>query len=151
MRRLYEWKDAKGNKVSLNNSTTAASSKTNKEKFKELTDYMATHKGSLVTKAEIVRLDDGGFTYKEYWKSTVGQDYMLTLLVGYSRFNSSWRFELYIDTDIIKEVQGSGWEELLEKLEKYFHVPKAGSKEYKSLCEVLSIAEDFKLYENLWD
>jgi hypothetical protein len=144
---LNEWKY-------MNNSPKAsqpASSKTNKEKFKELTDYMANHIGSLTIRAEIVRVDDNGFTYKEYYKSAVGkQDYVTTLLVGYSRFNSSWRYELYLDTNLIKEVQGSGWEELLEALEKYFHVPKIGSPEYKSLTESISIADEFKLYENLF-
>lgn len=140
---LKEWKYI--------NPPKPASSKTNKEKFTELIDYMMKRKSSLVTKTEAVRIDDGGFTYKEYYKSSISQDYTLTLLVGHSRFNSSWKYELYMDTNLIKEVQGSGWEELLEELEKYFHVPKAGSPEYKKLCESTSIADDFKLYENLWD
>jgi len=153
---LTEWVDSKGNKISKvsqpASSSSSTPSKTNKEKFTDLIDYMMKHKSSLVTKAEIIRLDDGGFTYKEQWHSpSAGQDYILTLLVGYSRFNSSWRYELYMDTSLIKEAQGSGWEDLLEELEKYFHVPKACMKEYKDLCESLSIADDFKLYENLWE
>ena len=153
---LCEWLDSKGNKINLNSSSTSqasssTSTKTNKEKFKELTDYMIAHKGSLTSKAEVVRLDDGGFTYKENWYSSSGQDYTLTLLVGHSRFNSSWKFELYMDTSLVKEVQGDGWEKLLEELEVYFHVPKAGAKEYKEICESYSIADDFKAYENLWD
>jgi hypothetical protein len=149
---LREWRYMNPpNSNTTSAASTPASSKTNKEKFKELTDYMANHIGSLTIRAEIVRVDDNGFTYKEYYKSAVGkQDYVTTLLVGYSRFNSSWRFELYMDTSLIKEVQGSGWEELLEALEKYFHVPKIGSPEYKSLTESISIADEFKLYENLF-
>lgn len=140
MKILREWKDALGKQVALKTSqaagATIASSKTNEERFKELTDYMIKHKGSLTSKAEVVRLDDGGFTYKEHWNSpSSSSDSVLTLLVGYSRFNSSWRYELYLDKTLVKEVQGSGWIELLEELEKYFHVPKIGSPEYKSLCE----------------
>jgi hypothetical protein len=151
---LTEWVDAKGNKVGTSaapQSTSSTSSKTNKEKFEELTKYMKAHVNQSVDKAEVVRLDDGGFTYKEHWLSSTGKTFVLTLLVGYSRFNSSWRYELYMDTSLIKELQGSGWEDLLEELEKYFHVPKAGSQEYKNLCESLSIADDFRLYENLWN
>jgi hypothetical protein len=152
---LLEWVDKSGKKVSLNNSSSSSasgtSSKTNKEKFEELTKYMKAHINQSVDKAEVVRLDDGGFTYKEHWLSSTGKTFVLTLLVGYSRFNSSWRYELYMDTSLIKELQGSGWEDLLEELEKYFHAPKAGSQEYKNLCESLSIADDFRLYENLWN
>jgi hypothetical protein len=151
---LTEWIDAKGNKVGASSapqSTSSTSSKTNKEKFEELTKYMKAHVNQSVDKAEVVRLDDGGFTYKEHWLSSTGKTFVLTLLVGYSRFNSSWRYELYMDTSLIKELQGFGWEDLLEELEKYFHVPKAGSQEYKNLCESLSIADDFRLYENLWN
>ena len=147
---LTEWVAMKGSQTS---STPQASStsKTNKEKFEELTDYMKAHINSSVEKAEVVRLDEGGFTYKEHWRSNTGKTFVLTLLVGYSRFDSSWRYELYMDTNLIKEVKGSGWEDLLEELEKYFHVPKAGSPEHKSICESVSFAEDFKLYENLWN
>lgn len=157
MNLLTEWVDSNGKKVSLNTSTSSqpastASSKTNKEKFTSLLYHMMKNKSSLVDKAEVVRLDDGGFTYKEHYKLTAtASEYTLTLLVGYSRFNSSWRYELYMDTSLMKEFYGSGWEDLLEELEKYFHVPKAGSPEYKKLCESASIAEDFKLYENLWE
>ena len=150
---LVEWVLMKGSQTP-SRSTTSTSSKTNKEKFKELTDYMMKHKGSLTARAEVPEVDDNGFTYKEHWASTAtsGKGYVLTLIVNYSRFNSSWRYELYMDTSLIKEAKGSGWEDLLEELEKYFHVPKAGSQEYRSLTEAASsIADDFKLYENLWD
>ena len=152
---LTEWVDKTGNKINLNNSSSQAanntSTKTNKEKFTHLLYYMKKNKASNVTKAEVVRLDDGGFTYKEYLRYPSGQDLIFTLLVGYSRFNSSWRLELYVDTNIVKEVQGSGWEELLKELDPYFHVPKAGTSDYDLLCESYSIADDFKTYENLWD
>lgn len=147
---LTEWVAMKNSNTSQ--SASSSSSKTNKERFKELTDYMSIHKGSLAAKAEVVRLDGNGFTYKEHWKSSSShQNYILTLLVGYD-VNSNWEFELYMDTSLIKDSKGSGMESLLEELEKYFHVPKAGSNEHKSICEsISSIANDFKLYENLWD
>ncbi len=134
---LVEW-------VAMKNSNTSSqpasgkskATKTNKEKFKELTDYMKNHKSSLATKAEVTRLDEGGFTYEETWySSALKQDFILAVVVDYSRFNSSWGYKLYMDTNLIKEAKGSGWEALLEELEKHFHVPKAGTTEYKSLTE----------------
>jgi hypothetical protein len=156
--RLHEWKDSTGKKVNTPSTSSAStpasttSSKTNKEKFKELTDYMSNHKSPLARKTEVTRLDDGGFTYEETWySSALKRDFVLSVLVDYSRFNSSWGYKLYMDTNLIKEAKGSGWEALLEGLEKHFYVPKTGSPEHKSLTESFSsFADEFKLYENLF-
>lgn len=151
---LDEWLDSKGNKVSLNNSSAPTSklSKTNKEKFKELTDYMKANANRVVDKAEVVRLDDGGFTYKEHRVSAAtNSEFTLTVLVGYSRFNSQWRSEIYMDTTLVEEKSGNGFNELLRCLDNYFNTPLIGSIEYKDLCESASFADDFKTYENLWD
>ena len=155
---LVEWIDATGQKVNSNNSSTTQTarnktySKSNKEKFEELTNYMKNNRGTTAIKSDIVRVDDHGFTYKEHWAATVsalGEAYVLTVLVGYSRFNSAWRFELYMDTTLIKEMKGSGMEDLLVELGHYFRVPKAGSMEYKSLTESALITDNFKEYKNL--
>ncbi len=152
---LTEFVDAKGNKVNLPKASSkpasSSSSKTNKEKFKELTDYMIKNKSSSVYKAEVVRLDEGGFTYKEHRKSSSGQDFTFTLLVGYSRFGPQWKYELYIDTELEEERSGNGFNYLLFELYKHFKVPSPGSPEHDSICESASFADDFKLYENLWD
>jgi hypothetical protein len=137
---LNEWKDKNGNKLNLNSASqatstaTSKSTKTNKEKFTSLLYYMMKHKSITASNAEVVRLDDNGFTYKETYDVTSG-DYTLLILVSYSRFNSSWRYELYLDTVKVREESGSGWEALLEELEKYFHTPKVGSREYQALTE----------------
>lgn len=137
---INEWKDKNGNKINLSSApqatspATSKSTKTNKEKFTSLLYYMMKHKSITASNAEVVRLDDNGFTYKETYDATSG-DYTLLVLVGYSRFNSSWRYELYLDTVKVKEESGEGWEALLEELEKYFHTPKVGSREYQALTE----------------
>lgn len=155
---LLEWVDAKGQKVSHSTSsapqsTSSTSSKTNKEKFEELTDYMINNRTMpATTKAEVVRLDDGGFTYKETRETSPGRTYVLTALVGYSRFNSQWRLEVYMDTKLVDEQTGNGFKELISHLHAFFSTPSIGSQKYKDLCESAgSIADDFKLYENLWD
>jgi hypothetical protein len=154
---LVEW-------VVMNNSTannsqpaSVASSKTNKEKFKELTDYMIANANFVsnkkVSKAGAFGIGDYGFIYKESVNMN-GQDFILTLVVNYgNKHNSSstaWKCELYMDTQFIKEVQGNGMEELLQELKGNFKIPTTGSPEYKSLTESFSIADDFKLYESLW-
>ena len=134
---LTEWLDSTGKKVNLNTSSAPAkaSSKTNKEKFTSLLYYMKKNKSSDVYKVEVTRLDDGGFTYKEYRKKSTGYEYTLTISVGYSRFNSQWKYELYMDQSLIEEKSGSGFNELVNNLYAYFNTPKPGTKEYQSLCE----------------
>ena len=174
---LTEWVDKDGNKINLNNSststpTTSSPTKTHKEKFEELTTYMKVHAGKTVDKAEVLRIDAGGFTYKEHRTSATGNDFTLTVLVGYSRFNEQWKYELYMDTSLIEEKRGDGFKELIHYLYDYFNTPMPGSKECLSLCEWVdekgnkidltknssttsqsgsSIADDFRTYENLWD
>ena len=148
---LNEWKYINPPAQQAQAAASHPATKTNKEKFKELTDYMIKNKSSNVNKAEVVRLDDGGFTYKEYRKSPSGQDVTFTLLVGYSRFGPQWKYALYMDTNLEDEKSGNGFNYLLFELYKYFKVPNPGSPEHESICESASFAEDFKLYENLWD
>ena len=153
---ITEWLDNTGNKININNSSVStvsntSSTKTNKERFKELTNYMIKNKSSNVYKAEVVRLDEGGFTYKEYRKSPSGQDFTFTLLVGYSRFGPQWKYELYMDKALEEEKSGNGFNYLLFELYKYFKVPAVGSSEHDDICESISFAESFREYENLWD
>lgn len=158
---LVEWVAMKNTSTGSSSPTSGssqASKKTSRERFKELTDYMIAHVNSFkhkkVSKAEVVRLDDSGFTYKER-ASMNGEDFILTLLVYGNKYNPSstaWKYELYIDTELIKEDKGTSMKELLKGLSGNFKVPKIGEPEYDSICEsVSSMADDFKLYENLWD
>ena len=131
---LTEWLDSTGKKVNSSAPASKTSSKANKEKFKELTDYMKANKSFSTTKAEAVRIADDGFTYKETWKSPSGQEFVLTILVGFEEVGS-WSFEFYMDTNLISEAKGTGWEDFLKELTKYFNAPKTRALEYDSLLE----------------
>lgn len=150
---LNEWQLMNPPKASQSASTT--SSKTNKEKFAELLQYMVDHKLSTVVKTDISKLDEDGFTYREL-RHPVGleQAYELATIVnyGYGKNNSSWQVSVYKSGRNIDVFTGEGWDELLGALDTRYNVPARGSIEYKSICEsASSIADDFKLYENLWD
>jgi hypothetical protein len=159
---LVEWIDTNGNKINLGNSsapsqpTTKAPYKTNKEKFIALTQYMQDHKDSFATKTQVIHLDDGGFSYKELRtpdKYTNVKEYTIKADVAYSRFSSAWSLKVYKnDVDLLDSFSGTGWEDLLYYLSIHFDVPEPGCSEYKSLTEsASSIADDFRLYENLWE
>ncbi len=150
---LNEWKYMNPPKASQ--PAAAASPKTNKEKFKALLQYIVDHKPGSVIKADIGRVDENGFTYRELLQPVgSSQKYELATIVnyGYGQNNSSWQVSVYKSGKNIDVLTGEGWETLLEALADYFNVPSYGSPEHKSLCEsASSIVEDFKLYENLWN
>ncbi len=153
---LTEWVDANGKKVSLSSSAPVTSAtKTNKEKFTELLQYMVDHKLASVLTVDISRVDENGFTYREL-RQPVGLEpkYELATIVnyGYGQNNSSWQVSVYKSGKNIDVITGEGWEDLLGALDIRYNIPDPGTPEYKSICEsaTSSIAEDFKLYENLW-
>ncbi len=154
---LVEWVDKTGKKVSLNKSyppmpAAQTSSTSNKDKFVKLIYNMMKNKLPSVTDVKCVRVDDNGFTYKETRKSITSGEFTLILLVGYEK-DSSWKSELYMDSKLLETKQGTGMIDLIRYMGQYFSVPDIGTKEYTELCESAptSIADDFKLYENLWD
>lgn len=132
---LEEWVDTKGNKVSLNKS----SSKTNKEKFEELIQYMDKHLAPYSTKVE-ASCSDAHFHYSIRCTPPGIKFYTVSLQIHHSRFDSSWNFRTYKSGEQIDDASGKGWEELLMKVRSsrfgdYVDIPKPGSKEYDSLCE----------------
>ena len=145
---LTEWQLMNPPKASQPAST--ASSKTNKEKFTELVAYMQKHKDSSVIFTSVNGPTDTGFEYEEQKAFANGDEYNLSLEVECKSGNL---FFIHLDMDgkRIATKSAVGWEDLLLKIKTHFYVPKMGSPEYKSLTESLSIAEDFKTYENLWD
>jgi hypothetical protein len=151
---LLEWVDAKGQKVNHTSSasqpTSKGSSKTNKEKFADLVDYMQKHKDSSIIFTSVHGPNDTGFEYEEQRAFTNGDEYNLSVEVE-CKFGDLFFIHLDMDGNRLATKSASGWEDFLLKLKAYFHVPKVGSPEYISLTESFSIADDFKAYENLWD
>jgi hypothetical protein len=133
----------------------SASSKTNKEKFTELTDYMIKYKAPDIVKAEVVKIDNQGFTYKEITHLKISKilplaKHELLAVVNYDEATAAWQMSIYVNGRCDETLEGTGWEELLKALGDWYNVPKQGSPEYISLTESFSIADDFKLYESLW-
>jgi hypothetical protein len=155
---LKEFVDKNGNKIILPRTSSSApaanktSPKTPSDKFRELTDYMKAHVSNEVEKAEVVELDNGGFTYRETRKKFTGLEYVLSITVNWSQFTSNWKYELHMDSRLLEEQYGQGLKELIKHMFAYFNTPRPGSHEYRDiLTEATSIADDFREYENLWD
>lgn len=130
-------------------ATQTASSKTNKEKFTELVAYIQKHKNSSAIFTTVSVPTDTGFEYEEQRAFEDGSEHSLSIEVSLGKHNL---FTIYVDVDgQRKTLMANGWEEFLRYLKNYFNVPSLGTPEHKSLTESASIAEDFKIYENLWE
>jgi hypothetical protein len=153
---LVEWVDAQGKKVTLGSSAPAQSNKklSNRDKFIEITDYMKANKSIHVNKAEVTRLDDSGFTYKETIESNITANTISNVVVcNHSRFSDAWSCEIYRNNKIIEDTLGHGWPDLLRLLNAYFNAPMSKDPIYQKLLESVkySTIDDFKNYETLWD
>jgi hypothetical protein len=138
------------NEWQLMNPTKSGSSKTNKEKFADLLDYMQKHKDAYTIFTSVNGPNDTGFEYEEQRSSADGSEYNLSVEVSLGKHDL---FTIHVDKDgkRVYNIMAKGWEELLRYLRIYFHAPNMGSPEHASLTEAISIADDFKLYENLWE
>jgi hypothetical protein len=59
---------------------------------------------------------------------------------------------IFMDSKQIKEKHGKGWDKFVWEISFYLNLPEVTTDpEYQDLLESSSIAEDFRLYENLWD
>lgn len=143
---LIEWVEMKSNS---NASSQPAASKTNKEKFRELTDYMKNHCDEDTTIAQATKIDNTGFIYEEFREPDNGKKRYIDVEVKF--FGDSWHVEIWDGGEMIEKTTGTLWEDLVAIIGDHFNVPNIGSKEYDSLCESTSFAADFKEYENLWD
>jgi hypothetical protein len=87
-----------------------------------------------------------------------GFDYDLEIILAINKPKGNWYLLVYEfdgkTHDKIADLQGPDYETLLKALSDYIEVPAVGSAEYKDLLQEsinTSIADDFKLYENLWE
>ena len=134
---LNEWVDAQGKKVTLGSSAQAQSNSklSNRDKFIEITDFMKAHPGTHVTKAEVTRIDDSGFTYKELRSLGGINDITLAVNCNHSRFSDAWNCEIYRNNKIIEDTLGHGWPDLLRLLNAYFNAPMSKDPIYQKLLE----------------
>lgn len=152
---LCEWLDAKGNKVGSSSSQPASKpSSTTRgywERFNKLIYYHVTHKSPAVDKIVRTKVSKDGFHYTEHIRAgTTG--YEKDVVVNIDLATESWKFQIYVDGQPYTGGAGDDYVNLLKELRKHMNLPAEGTLDYDEILnESLSYADDFKLYENLWD
>lgn len=144
---LNEWKYANPPKASQPASSTAGGYW---KRFNKLIYYHVTHKGRDVDKVVRTKVGKDGFHYTEHHRGGVsGYDY--SVVVNINLATDHWTFQTYVDDKPRLGGAGDGYLELLKELRKHLNLPAEGTPDYDSLLtESLSIADEFKLYENLF-
>ncbi len=158
MQRLYEWIQMNTTKVASNNNSSAAgtsgvSKNKFKNRFKKLIDYAQTHTAPIVTKTEVVKLEEYSFEYKEYFEAGDGTEWVSTIKANTSRFDDKWSIRVKTDEMLRATKFGEGYEDLIRALGFYMNTPNYGTPEYDNLLveSLTETAEDFKTYETMWD
>lgn len=150
MRRLYEWKDAKGNKINLNNSTSGNTSTASNSSTKNFPDQTERYKKLLAQidkekrfNYNLVALTDNALVFELL--DPLNNNKKITIAIVYKPYTNPpiWRMGVNNATT----VEYKDWNEVLE----VFEVPGI-IKDISSLKESFksSMAKDFELYENLW-
>ena len=157
MQRLYEWKQMNTTKATTSNNSSAGTSGVAKNKFKnrfkKLIDYAQTHTAPIVTKTEVVKLEEYSFEYKEYLETDDEYYWTSTVTVNTSRFDDKWSIRVKTDETTRATKFGEGYEDLIRALGFYMNTPNYGTPEYDDLLveSLTETAEDFKTYETMWD
>jgi len=158
---LNEWKLM--NPPASSSAPSTGSFESYKNRFKKLFNYATKHRHSSVDQTAIEELSEDEHTSMFHFTHHVlggaqGFDYDLEIILAINKPQGNWYLLVYEfdgkTHDKIADLQGPDYETLLKTLSDYIEVPAVGSAEYKDLLQEsinTSIADDFKLYENLWE
>lgn len=162
MRKLIEWKDSKGNKVSTGSTTASSSTNTGstasfKKRLDNLIQYYGQHLSSGVGYVTVNLLTRDALDFTEHYNDGSVVRYNIFIDTLAEEWREPWRLRIYKSTSmsyqLTDDLRGTGWTELLKVLRSYITVPVLNTPEYKNLLTecATSFAEAFRLYENLWD
>lgn len=134
MRRLYEWKDTKGNKVSTTSgaptpSTSGTSSGSFKKRLNKLINYYGQHHPAEVDFITVNLLTNDTLDFTEYYDDRSAVRY--NIYIGPA--TEAWRLKISMNGKLKDDIAGQGWPELLKTLRPYITVPVTTTPGYKEL------------------
>jgi hypothetical protein len=143
--RLLEWQ------YMSKPAASTASSSGYKKRFEKLIKYHIDHASSELERVIRKDIRNDSFLLGEHYndgKNEFDRDIIVSV-----EADGTFYLNIFVDG---KEVYGNdykSYEEVLEILTgSYMYLPDEGTQDYDELLtEALTVAEDFKLYENLWD
>ena len=140
----YEWLDKSGKKINLNNSSSTSSTKKSGDDFTQQFKKLCKHLGDVHGGVKITYLEPHRMSCRVLDRNDL---FLIVVKIDYLPESKRFRVSIFAndETQAIN-IYMQDWEYLLDQ----FLV--AGIIKDKRLCESnSSIADDFKLYENLWE
>ena len=139
--KLNEWKSMK----------PQASASGYKKRFEKLIKYHIDHASSELESITKKDIKDYSFHLGEHYNDTK-YEFDREIIVAYDKKSDSFFLHIFVNGSELQSIQAESYEDLVKYLEPYMYLPDSGTAEYNDLLtEALSIAEEFKTYENLWD
>ena len=146
---LNEWKYENPPKASQSASTSSSTIGGYWKRFNKLIYYHVRHKTS-TGKVIKTKVRKDGFHYAERHRGGTSF-YDSEVMVNIDLTTDDWTIQTYLDGNPHKGGAGNGYPELLKELRKHMSIPAEGTPDYDSLLtESFSLADEFKLYENLF-
>lgn len=138
MKKLTEWVDKNGNKISLqkrnisSNSTGNASSNGYEKRFEKLLDYHIAHRDKDVVN---YKKDITAFTFKyiEEHRNAIGI-YDIELSASFNK-DGDWTFSVTLDGQQRARKSGKGWDKFVLDISSCLNLPDEESTEYQELLE----------------
>lgn len=152
---LTEWLDSSGQKVNLASvvpTETSSTSSGHKKRFEKLIKYHTDHASSELESITQKDISNWHFRLGEHF-NTGSQEFDREIALSFDKATDTFYLNIFVDGKQVYHNDYKSYEEVLETLiDNYMYLPDGGTEEYDDLLtETLSIADDFKLYENLWD
>ena len=131
---LTEFVDKNGNKISLNKTSSGASTKTANyyKRLRKLLNYHIDHKDDDVDKILQNDVSPYGFTYREQ-KFKGG--YTRGIIANIDQ-DENWTFQIFFDNKELKKQSGKGWDTFVWEISFYLNLPEVTTDpEYQDLLE----------------
>lgn len=135
MRRLHEWKDIQGNKVSLNTSSATPVSKTTssgtsfKKRLDKLIKYYGQHLPAGVAYIIINLIADNKLVFTETYVDGAKVKYNIFI----NPTSEAWNIKILYDGQLHDDLQGTDWTKLLKTIKPYIEIPDEGTSDYTDL------------------
>ena len=141
-------------KININSqSTTQTSSGSYKKRFEKLIKYHIDHASSELESVTTKDIKPYGFHLGEHY-NTGKEEFDRDIVASVDKNTGTLTFSVFVDGKEVCRRQCQDYEEFVNELgDSYLYVTTLkGTPDYDDLLtESNSIADDFKLYENLWD
>ena len=146
--KLREWKYINTNKPA--GSTTTSSGY--KKRFEKLIKYHIDHASSELESITTKNIKESGFHLSEHYDNG-HHEFDRDIVVSYDKSSDTFLLRIFVDGKTVDNILCNGYEDFVTAAEGYMFLPDYNTPEYDDLLteSASSVADDFKLYENLWD